>query len=101
MLLDTGAERSVIDSTLAESLKLEKVSTASVANQQGVSEANVDLASHVKLGGKTFRAFPLLTRDLSAMSSAVGSPVGGIVGTDILISSGSHCSPRAAGASGE
>lgn len=83
-LLDTGSTASAIDPTVAEALGLPSQGKEEVLkNFRRIQADTVEVAS-LKLGKSTFNRVKLAEINLAPISGAVGTPVDGVLGADIL-----------------
>jgi hypothetical protein len=83
LLLDTGANPSVVDQRIAHDLHLEEnTATVSLSNQR-LRAKSVVLPS-LQLGPIRVESFRVLTQDLSFLKKALGCKVDALVGMDVL-----------------
>jgi len=83
-LLDTGSNRSTIDASVVDRLKLERsTGTEALGNYEAQSLHTVR-AKNTKVGGFEFSDQIFVVANLDAVSRAVGATVDGVLGNDIL-----------------
>jgi hypothetical protein len=82
--LDTGADVSCIDSSVANRLGLEAVGAISATGVVAQSEDKIGRADSLQLGPMTLNHPALLEVDLSQFSEKLGAPIGGICGFDVI-----------------
>jgi predicted aspartyl protease len=86
MLLDTGADPSIVELQTAKSVGL-KIAASGQQGSGGGTGSNPAYATslpQVELGGLTARNVDALAMDLSKLSSALGRPIGGVLGYSLL-----------------
>jgi hypothetical protein len=83
-LLDTGSELSAIDANVASSLNLGQVGDVEVMKNYRTQPATADQTSKIEIGGLAFDHKVLTVLKLASVSHALGTPVDGVVGNDIL-----------------
>ncbi len=86
-LVDTGANRSAIDSSLAQQLSLRHVGITSVRRNYSVQQMPAVMAEKLQVETKTFSSVVLIATDLGPLSQAQNTKISGILGTDILATS--------------
>jgi predicted aspartyl protease len=83
-LIDTGADRTVIDSTFAKRLGLKPSGVVSVERNYS-TERSITVAAHdVGIGPKRWPGVQLVIQDLSMLSRIQGTSISGVLGTDLL-----------------
>lgn len=86
MLLDTGADPSIVELGTAKSIGL-KIAATGQQGSGGGTGANLAYETSlplIQLGGLTASNVDALAMDLSKLSSALGRPVGGVLGYSLL-----------------
>jgi predicted aspartyl protease len=83
-LVDTGAERTVVDSAFARQLGLKLSEAVLLQGDYSTNEGNAVTAKQVRIGRKLWSDVPLATQDLSALSRMLAAPISGVLGTDLL-----------------
>ena len=83
-LLDTGSEHSAIDANIASSLSLGQVADVEVLKNYRTQPATADQTTKIEVGGLAFDHKVLTVLNLGSVSHALGVPVDGVVGNDIL-----------------
>ena len=83
-LLDTGSEESAIEGSVAKRLGLARVGDAELLRNYSSEESPVVTAHSVVIGTQTFVDKRFSTARLEVVSGALGIPVDGIIGTDVL-----------------
>src|SRR2546426_10029080 len=83
-LLDTGSNRSSIDESVVERLKLQRGATTDVMGNYGVQSLHTVHVKNIKVGGFEFNDQTLVVANLDAVSRAVGVSVDGVLGNDVL-----------------
>lgn len=83
-LLDTGSERSLVDPSTAANLGL--VSHGTQRIQKNFRDLVVDAteADAIRIGNQEFKSVELAELTLAPISKALGTPVDGVLGNDIL-----------------
>ena len=84
LLLDTGSEQSSLDSGFVARLGLHPVSAESIRQPYGTRAADGIRIGDVTLESFHLKNVELLSSDLASTSLAVGIPIDGILGSDIL-----------------
>ena len=86
-LFDTGSDGSAIDGAVAQKLGLTRVGDAELLKNYSSEESPVVTAHSLIMGGRAFidKRFP--TAHLEVVSAALGMPVDGVIGTEILLTS--------------
>lgn len=83
-LIDTGADRTVIDSEFAQRLGLKPSGIVSVERNCS-TERSITVAAHeVRIGPKRWSGIQLVMLDLSMLSSLQGIAISSVLGTDLL-----------------
>lgn len=82
-LIDTGANRSALDTGVAVSLGLPNEGTTRVEGSAGVVEMASTTLPGLSLGGVTTSLSPTVS-DLSGLAGPDGEPVAGILGSDLF-----------------
>lgn len=82
VLLDSGAEMTVLDKTFAESLGLELEGDVAAVGTGGVGEARFARGVTLDLGGIAFTDRTVAVIDLAAIGQALGRPLPVILGKD-------------------
>jgi predicted aspartyl protease len=83
-LIDTGSDRTIIDSAFAQHLGLKSSGTAVVERNYSTEEHVTTTAERVRIGGKTWSSVPLVLFDLTTLSRMQMAPISGVLGTDLL-----------------
>jgi len=83
-LLDTGSNRSTIDASVVERLKLERGAATDVLGNYGVQSLHTVRLKNIQVGGFEFSDQTLVVANLDAVSRAVGIAVDGVLGNDVL-----------------
>lgn len=83
-LLDTGANRSAIDSALAEELRLPRLGSETVEGSAGVIEAGTVRIDHLLVGEAEAAGVEPTTQDFSGFAGPDGARVSGILGSDVM-----------------
>jgi predicted aspartyl protease len=83
-LLDTGSEHSAIDAGIASSLNLGHVADVQILRNYRRQTGSADQTARIELGQLTFDGKALTVLNLGSVSRALGIPVDGVVGNDIL-----------------
>jgi predicted aspartyl protease len=84
LLLDTGAERSLLDREFAQRLGLRPVGLANIQKPYSSDQTEVVLVANVDSQSVHIKDVRMLTDDLAASSGAPGVHIDGILGNDIL-----------------
>ena len=84
LLLDTGSERTCIDTGFAKRLRLTAGHLESIRQLYGTGTADSIRIGDLRLDSFHLKDMELLSSNLSAISSAVGVPIEGILGSDVL-----------------
>ena len=83
-LLDTGSEHSAIDGNVASSLNLGQIADVEVTKNYRTQPATADQTIRIEVGDLAFDHKVLTVLNLGSVSHALGVPVDGVVGNDIL-----------------
>ena len=83
-LLDTGSNRSTIDASVVERLKLERSAETEALGNYGVQSLDTVRVKNIKVGGFEFSEQTFVVANLDAVSRAVEVAVDGVLGNDIL-----------------
>jgi hypothetical protein len=73
-LVDTGAERTIVDSAFARQLGLKLSEAVLLQGDYSTNEGNAVTAKEVRIGRKLWSDVPLVTQDLSALSRMLAAP---------------------------
>ncbi len=84
LLLDTGSNRSTIDASVVERLRMERGTTTDVMGNYGAQSLHTVRVKNIKVGGFEFNDQTLVVANLDAVSRAVGVAVDGVLGNDVL-----------------
>jgi predicted aspartyl protease len=84
LLLDTGAEHSLLDREFARRLGLSPVGLANIQKPYSSDQSEVVLVTNVDIQSVHIKDIRMLTDDLAASSGALGVHIDGILGNDIL-----------------
>ena len=84
LLLDTGAERSCLDSYFAAMTRLRTVGQESIRQPYATGVADTVHVADLEIQSFHIEGVDMLSSDLSAMALAAGVPVDGILGADLL-----------------
>jgi hypothetical protein len=85
-LVDTGAERTVVDSAFAGQLGLKLSEAVLLQGDYSTNEGNAVTAKQVRIGRNLCSDVPLVTQDLSALPRILAAQISGVLGTDLLAS---------------
>jgi hypothetical protein len=83
-LVDTGSDRTIIDSAFSQRLALKSSGTALVERNYSTEEHVTATAERVRIGTRTWSSVPLVVLDLTMLSRMHMGTISGIVGTDLL-----------------
>ena len=83
-VLDTGAERSLLDREFAQRLGLRPVGLANIQKPYSSDQTEVVLVTNVDIQSVHIKDIKMLTNDLAASSAALGVHIDGVLGNDIL-----------------
>jgi hypothetical protein len=83
-LIDTGAERTVIDSAFAQRLRLKPSGAVSLERTYSTEESVMVTAEHVRIGAKQWSGVPFVVQDLSMLARMQLASISGVLGTDLL-----------------
>ncbi|WP_433966504.1 aspartyl protease family protein [Tunturiibacter gelidiferens] len=84
LLLDTGAERSLLDREFAQRLGLRPVGFANIQKPYSSDQSELVLIPNLDIQSVRIKDMTMLTDDLAASSEALGVHIDGILGNDIL-----------------
>lgn len=84
LLVDTGAELSVIDTASATRLSLQQMGETNLEMVSNDQVVPLSLVPDIRINDVHFRNLKVAVMDLSAMSAALGSHLDGILGVDVL-----------------
>jgi predicted aspartyl protease len=84
LLLDTGAEHSILGREFAQRLGLRPVGLANIQKPYSSDQTEVVLVANVDIQSVHIKDIKMLTDDLAASSGALGVHIDGILGNDIL-----------------
>jgi predicted aspartyl protease len=83
-LLDTGSNRSTIDASVVNRLKLERGTETEGLGNYEVQSLHTVRAKNIKVGGFEFSDQTLVVANLDPVSRAVGDAIDGVLGNDVL-----------------
>jgi len=83
-LLDTGSERSVVDSSIAQEMHLSPSGNVDLLKDYRVQEGTVVTVNGMSLGTQAFKQQTLAVIELAPVSRALGVSVEGVLGSDML-----------------
>jgi len=84
LLLDTGAEHSLLDREFAQRLGLRPVGLANIQKPYSSDQTEVVLVTNVDIQSVHIKDIKMLTDDLATSSGALGVHIDGILGNDLL-----------------
>jgi predicted aspartyl protease len=84
LLLDTGAEHSILDQEFAHRLGLRPVGLANIEKPDSSYQSELVLVTNVEIQSVYIKDIKMLTDDLAASSGALGVHMDGVLGNDIL-----------------
>jgi len=84
MLLDSGAGASALDATLADALHWPRLCSATLVGAAGRGARDLRRGGEVTLGPLTVSGLPWIEVDGARLSEAIGAPVVGLLGADLL-----------------
>jgi predicted aspartyl protease len=84
LLLDTGAERSCLDTRFAAQLRLGSASVERIRQPYATVTAGSIRIEDIEIDSFHLQHMELLSSDLSSTSLAAGVPIDGILGSDVL-----------------
>ena len=84
LVLDTGAERSILDREFAQRLGLRPAAYADLQRPYSSENAAVILVPHLDIQSVHCSGLSMLTVDLAAKSGALGVHIDGVLGNDIM-----------------
>ena len=83
-MLDTGAERTVLDWKFAQQCGLRAVGAVDIQRPYSSGEADVVLVTSLNLGAVQHNSLEVMTDHLEAISAALGKHIDGVLGNDVL-----------------
>ncbi len=83
-ILDTGAERSIVDASLASELQLPTAPFGGILTPTELAPSSSIPAVHFEIAGQVDSMLPMISMDLSSASALLGERVGFILGGDML-----------------
>ena len=83
-LIDTGSTGTFVDSALARQLGLRLAGAVSLQGPYSMAEDDSVIAKEVRIGSQRWYDIPLVCQDLSQLSLVEGTPISGVLGTDLL-----------------
>jgi len=84
LVVDTGAERSVLDREFAQRLGLRPVEVASIQRPDSAGQTEVVLVTNLDIQSVHGSGIKMMTDDLAASSGALGVHIDGVLGNDVL-----------------
>jgi predicted aspartyl protease len=84
LLLDTGAEHSLLDRKFAQRLGLHPVAEASLQRPYSSDTTEIMLVTDLEIQSVHRTDLKVMTDDLAASSGALGVPIDGVLGNDFL-----------------
>jgi predicted aspartyl protease len=84
LLLDTGAEHSLLDREFAQRLGLRPVGLANIEKPYSSYQSELVLVTNLEIQSVHIKEIKMLTDDLAASSGALGVHIDGILGNDIF-----------------
>jgi predicted aspartyl protease len=84
LLLDTGSERSCLDAGFAARLQFHSTGAESIRQPYGTRAVDGIRIRDLGLDSFHVRDLEMLSGDLSSMSLAIGVPIDGVLGSDVL-----------------
>ena len=84
LLIDTGAERSLLDREFAQRLGLRPVEIANIQRPDSVGQTELVLVTSLDIQSVHSSNIKMMTDDLAASSAALGVHIDGVLGSDIL-----------------
>ncbi len=84
LLIDTGAEHSLLDREFAQRLGLRPVEVANIQRIDSVGQTEVVLVDDLNIQSVHSSSIKMMTDDLAASSRALGVHIDGVLGDDIL-----------------
>jgi hypothetical protein len=83
-LIDTGSTGTVVDSALARRLGLRPTGGVSLQSPYSMAEGDSVIAKEIRIGSQRWYDIPFVYGDLSQLSLVEGTPISGVLGTDLL-----------------
>jgi Aspartyl protease/gag-polyprotein putative aspartyl protease len=83
-LIDTGSNRSILDSAFAQRLGLKLSGTAKLTRAHSTEDCITTTAEHFSVGPKSWSGAPFVVLDLRFLSRISAAPISGVLGTDFL-----------------
>jgi hypothetical protein len=83
LIIDTGTDRSVIDSRVAQKLHMAGM-VGKLAVHDQVVDAQQAVLPSVQIGTLQAESLPVLIRDLGFLQKGLGTPIDGVIGLDML-----------------
>nr|AOS95199.1 putative aspartyl protease [uncultured bacterium] len=84
LLIDTGAEHSLLDRGFAQQLGLHPVDVANIQRLNSAGQTEVVLVTDLDIQSAHANSIEMMTDDLSASSGALGVHIDGVLGDDML-----------------
>lgn len=84
LLLDTGAEHSILDREFAHQLGLHPIAYAGLQRPYSSENAEVVLVPHLDIQSVHSGGLRMMTDDLAATSGALGVHIDGVLGNDVM-----------------
>ena len=84
LVLDTGAEHSLLDREFAQRLDLHPVAHADLQTPYSSKNAEVMLVPHLDIQSVPSSSLRMMIDDLAATSGALGSHIDGVLGNDVI-----------------
>lgn len=84
LLIDTGAEHTLLDRGFAQRLGLRPVEVADIQRPDSMVQTEVVLVTDLNIQSAHVNSIKMMTDDLSASSDALGVHIDGVLGDDIL-----------------
>jgi predicted aspartyl protease len=83
-LIDTGSTGTVVDPAMARHLGLRPTGAVSLQSLYSMAEGDSVIAKQVRIGPQRWYDIPLVCQDLTQLSLVEGTPISGVLGTDLL-----------------
>ena len=83
-LIDTGSTGTVVDSALARHLGLRLTEAVPLQSPYSMAEGHSVTAREIRIGRQRWYDIPLVCQDLGQLSLVEGTPISGVLGTDLL-----------------
>jgi len=84
LLIDTGAESSLLDQEFAQRLGLRPVEVANIQRPDSAGQTELVLVTDLDIQSAHSSSIKMMTDDLAASSNALGVHIDGVLGNDIL-----------------